>query len=58
MKNIKQTNNFITNKKREQMTFKLLIEKKPFFLTFFFISSIVNRCRVEHFLNTPQKAHK
>ncbi len=27
MKNIKQTNNFITNKKREQMTFKLLIEK-------------------------------
>ncbi len=28
MKNIKQTNNFITNKKREQMTFKLLIEKK------------------------------
>ncbi len=54
MKNIKQTNNFITNKKREQMTFKLLIEN----IYIFFISSIVNRCRVEHFLNTPQKAHK
>ncbi len=32
MKNIKQTNNFITNKKREQMTFKLLIEKKNIYI--------------------------